>query len=432
MSPEILGAVCVVVMIILIFLRMWIGVAMLLVGLVGYALIRDFPQGLRLLSLVPFRQASFYTLTTIPLFVFMGQIILNSGIGADLYNTAYKWVGQLRGGLVMATVPACAAFGAISGVPIPALVTLGKVALPEMRKYGYNDSFATGSIVSSATLAVLIPPSIPMIVYGFITETPIGALFMAGILPGIMLAILFMITILMITRINPKAGPAGPTTSWRTKVSSLKFVWPVLVLFVLVLGGLYGGLFTPTEAGAIGAFGACILAGVMRRLTFKSFIGAVLDAVGLTAMIMFLIVGAQVFSRLMALSRLPALLASTLGGLGIPVWGVFMLLVLLYIILGLLLDIMSVVIITMPVIFPFVTGLGFDPVWFGVVIVMLVQMGCITPPVGMDVFVLAGAIDVPIFTVFKGVFPFVLTVLIAIVILLIFPDIALILPRAMW
>ena len=235
----IIGVVGVVAMITLLLMRMWIGIAMLLVGFVGYAVLRHFSGAMSLIEIVPFSQASFYTLTTVPLFIFMGQMLLEAGIGRDLYDAAYKWLGHIRGGLVLATVPACAAFGAITGVPTPAEISIGKTALPEMRKYGYTDSFSTSSIVASSELAVLIPPSIPMIVYGMLTETSVGALFMAGILPGILLAGLFMITIIIMTRINPRLGPAGAKSGWRARFSSLKLLWPAVALFTGTGGNLY-------------------------------------------------------------------------------------------------------------------------------------------------------------------------------------------------
>lgn len=431
-TEVIIGFVGVVVMIVLLFLRMWIGIAMLLIGFVGYAMLRDLSGAEVMISIVPFSQASFYTLTTVPVFIFMGQMLLEAGIGRDLYDIAYKWVGHLRGGLVLATVPACAAFGAITGVPTPASVSLGRVALPEMRKYGYIDSFSTSSIVASSGLSVLIPPSIPMIVYGMLTESNIAELFIAGILPGILLAILFMITILLLTRINPKLGPAGARSSWRVRFSSLKLIWPTVALFLLVLGGIYLGWVTPTEAGALGAFGTLILtAFIIRRLSFKHFINSLKEAAGLSCTILLLIIGAQVFGRFLALSGAADLIVGSIVGLDLPTWGIFALLILLYVGLGCILDIMSAVIITMPVVYPAILAMGLDPIWFGVIIILTIQMGLLTPPIGLDVFILGGAIDVPIGTIFRGVWPYVVTILIAIAILFAFPQIVLLLPMTM-
>jgi C4-dicarboxylate transporter DctM subunit len=428
----ILGGIGVLAMLALLFMRMWIGVAMTVVGFVGYIVLRHFYGAVGVISLIPFSQATFYTLTTIPLFIFMGQILMDSNIGEDLYKMAYAWIGHIRGGLVQATIPACALFGAITGVPTPAGVTLSKCALPMMRAHGYEDSFSTSAIVSAATLAVLIPPSIPMIIYSMLTETSVSALFMAGILPGILLSILFMIQIAITVRIKPKLGPAGDRSSWRTRFSSLVRIWPTVVLFVLVLGGIYLAIVTPTEAGALGAFGASIIAVfIMRRMGFKLFVHSLLEAAGLTAVILFLIMGAQVFGRFLSISGAANWLVNSVVGLHIPVWGIFWVLIGVYVILGCLLDIMSAIIITMPVVFPAVSAMGFDPIWFGVIIVLIVQMGVITPPVGLDVFVLSGATNVKVGTIFKGVWPYVATMLVCIAILYAFPQIALLIPSTM-
>jgi C4-dicarboxylate transporter DctM subunit len=432
MNNLLLGGIGVLVMIALLFMRMWIGVAMAAVGFVGYAILRHFYGAVGVIALVPYSQATFYTLTTIPLFVFMGQILMDSNIGEDLYNMVYAWIGHIRGGLVQATVPTCALFGAITGVPTPADVTLAKCALPLMRRYGYQDSFSTSAIVSAGTLAVLIPPSIPMIIYSMLTETSTGALFMAGVLPGILLAALFMVQIAIMVRINPKLGPAGERSSWRTRFVTLVRIWPTVVLFVLVLGGIYLGIVTPTEAGALGAFGACIIACfILRRVKFKLFVHSLMEASGLTAVILFLIMGAQVFGRFLVLSGAASWLTSSVVGLHLPTWGIFAVLIGVYVILGCLLDIMSAIIITMPVVFPAVSAMGFNPIWFGVVIILIVQMGVITPPVGLDVFVLSGACDVKVGTIFKGVWPYVVTVLVCIAILYAFPQIALLIPSTM-
>jgi C4-dicarboxylate transporter DctM subunit len=428
----IIGGIGVAVMLILLFLRMWIPAAMLTVGFVGFAVIRGFDTALGLLGSIPFAEATFYALTTLPVFIFMGQILMDANIGKDLYETAYAWFGHLRGGLVMATVPACAAFGAVTGIPTPASVTMGKVALPEMRKFGYQDSFSSASITAAATLAMMIPPSIPMIVYGLITQTDIGKLFIAGILPGICLAILFMIQISIRLKINPKLGPAGPKSSWRTRFSSLRLTWPVALLFVLVMGALYTGVVTATQAGSLGAVGALIIAaGIMRRLKFKTFLHSLREATGLSAVILFLIIGAQLFARFLAISGAGSWLVTTVVELHLPVWGIFAVLIGVYIILGCLLDVMSAVIITMPVVFPAIVMMGFDPVWFGVIIMLIVQMGVLTPPVGLDVFIFSGATGVPIGTVFRGIWPYVLTVVIFCAILYAFPQIALLLPSGM-
>lgn len=431
MTPETTGLVGLFFLILFLFGRMWIGAAMTIVGFSGYATIIGINSAYAILAQIPFSTIAWYPMSTVPLFILMGVIIFNSGVGASLYDTAYTWIGQLQGGLAMATVLACALFAAITGISSPAVVTMGKVAIPEMRKRNYDDKLATGSIVCAGTLAFLIPPSMAFIIYGIITEQPIGKLFMAGLLPGALLVTLFVITIMIITRIKPGSGPAGPKTSFWEKIISLKGTWHVLLLFLLVLGGIYGGIFTPTEAGAIGAFGAILITSICKRLTFRAFLDSLLEAGQTTAMIFFLIIGAYILMKFLAVSRLPYVLSDSISGLALPRMVIFAGIILLFIILGMFLDIFSAVIITIPIIYPTVLTLGFDPIWFGVVIVIVIQMGLVTPPVGMDVFVLSGAVDVPLFNIFRGVVPFLLAMIIGIVLLVIFPQIALFLPNTM-
>ena len=431
MSPETTGLIGLILLIVLLFARMWIGAAMALVGFLGYTYIMGLKPAFAVVAQIPFSTIAWYPMSTVPLFIFMGVIIFNSGVGTALYDTAYKWVGQLRGGLAMSTVLACALFAAITGVSAPAVVTMGKVAVPEMRKRNYDDKLATGSIVCAGTLAFLIPPSMAFIIYGILTETSIGLLFIAGLIPGIMLSLLFVITITLITAIRPGAGPAGPKSSIREKITSLKGTWHTLMLFLIVLGGIYGGVFTPTEAGAIGAFGAIVITAFSRRLTIKSFLESLLEAGQTTAFVFLLIIGAYILMKFLAVSRLPFMLSETVAALPFPRMAIFAGIMLLYVILGMFLDIFSAVIITIPVIFPLIIALGFDPIWFGVVLVIVIEMGLVTPPVGLDVFILSGAIDVPLFTIFRGVLPFLVAMVIGIIILAIFPQIALFLPSTM-
>ena len=431
MSPETTGLVGLILLVVLLFARMWIGAAMAMVGFLGYAYIMGLKPAFAVVSQIPFSTIAWYPMSTVPLFIFMGVILFNSGVGASLYDTAYKLIGQLRGGLAMSTVLACALFAAITGVSAPAIVTMGKVAVPEMRKRNYDDKLATGSIACAGTLAFLIPPSMAFIVYGILTETSIGLLFIAGLIPGIMLSVLFVITITLITTFRPGAGPAGPKFSFKDKIISLKGTWHTLLLFLIVLGGIYGGFFTPTEAGAIGAFGAIVITALSGRLTVKSLLDSLLEAGQTTAFVFLLIIGAYILMKFLAVSKLPFMLSETIAGLSLPRMAIFAGIMLLYIILGMFLDIFSAVIITIPVIFPLIRALGFDPIWFGCVLVIVIQMGLVTPPVGLDVFILSGAIDVPLFTIFRGVLPFLVAMIIGIILLAIFPQIALFLPSTM-
>ena len=431
MSPEIVGLIGLIVLLILLFSGMWIGAAMAMVGFIGYAYIVGIKPAFAMVSQIPFTTMAWYPLTCVPLFVFMGIVIFHSGVGEDLYKTAYTLVGQLRGGLAMATVIACALFAAITGVSAPALATLGKVAVPEMKKRKYDEKLALGSLVCAGTMAFLIPPSVAFIIYGILTETSIARLFIAGFLPGILLTALFVATIAIITARNPKAGPAGPKTSFKEKVVSLKLTWPVVVLFLVVLGGIYGGVFTPTEGGAIGAFGALVISIGMGRLNFKKFLAALLEGGQTTAFIMLLIIGAYILMKFLAVSKLTILLGATVANLPVPPMAIFAAIAILYIILGMFLDIVSAVILTIPVLYPVVLTIGLDPIWYGVMVVILIEMGLVTPPVGMDAFILSGVTGIPLSTIFRGAIPFLVAVIICLIILAIFPQIALFLPSTM-
>lgn len=431
MSPETIGILGLLLLIVLLFARMWIGAAMALVGFLGYTIIMGIKPAYAVISQIPFTTIAWYPMSTVPLFILMGIVLFTSGVGANLYDMAYKWCGHLRGGLAMATVIACAFFAAITGVSSPAAITMGRVAVPEMRKRGYNDSLSTGSIVCAGTLAFLIPPSMAFIIYGILTEQSIGLLFIAGFLPGLLLVSLLLGTIIIITSLDPNAGPAGPKTSWKERIRSLKGTWHTILLFLLVLGGIYGGIFTPTEAGGIGAFGAIVITMASRRVSVKQLFEAMLEAGQTAAMVFMMIIGAYILMKFLAISKLPLFLSETVAALPLNRWVVFAGIILLYIVLGMFLDIFSAVIMTIPVIFPLVQALGFDPLWFGVIVVIVCEMGLVTPPVGLDVFVLSGAIDVPLFTIFRGVAPFLVAMVICILLLSFFPQIALFLPSTM-
>jgi C4-dicarboxylate transporter DctM subunit len=320
MSPEIVGVIGLVVLVALLFAGMWIGAAMALVGFIGYAYIMGINSAFSVISIIPFTTMSTYMMTTVPLYVFMGVVLFQSLVGKDLYDTAYTWVGQFRGGLASATVIACALFAAITGISAAALVTMGKVALPAMRKYNYDDKLALGSIACAGTLAFLIPPSVVLIIYGILTQTSIAKLYMAGFIPGLLLAGLFIITIMIITIRNPKAGPMGPKTSFKEKVVSLKLTWPTVLLFIVVLGGIYLGVFTPTEGGAVGAFGALVITASMGRLNFQKLRDSILEATQTTALVMLLIIGAYILMKFLAVSKLTILMGTTVAGLDVPPW----------------------------------------------------------------------------------------------------------------
>jgi C4-dicarboxylate transporter DctM subunit len=431
MTPEIAGLIGIVVLVVLLFSRMWIGLAMAFIGFIGFVYASDFDKAFTLIGTVPYHTIAFYPITCVPLFILMGVIVSNTGVSRDLYDSAYKWIGPMKGGLSIATVVACAGFAAIAGDSIAGAVTMGKVAYPEMKRYDYSETLATSCIAAGGTLGILIPPSLGFIMYGILTEESIGKLFMAGIFPGLLLAALFIAVILFITARQPKAGPPGPKTSFGEKVVSLKNTWPILVLFLLVLGGIYVGFFTPTEAGAVGAFGAIVITFISRRLTVRILTNSLLEAAKTTAMIMILVMGAFILMRFLTISGLTSLMAGTIGSLTLSKYVIFALIIVFYIIIGMFLDIMASMVVTIPFVYPMVMALGFDSVWFGVVLVLVMEMGLITPPVGLNVFALSGVTDVPIGTIFRGVWWFVAAMLFCVLIITIFPQIALFIPSMM-
>ena len=431
MSPETVGIIGLIALVVLLLGRMWVGFAMAFVGFLGFAYLSGVQGALAVLGTVPYSSIGDYIISVVPLFIFMGLIASHSGISADLYRSAYKWFGHFPGGLAIATVPACAGFAAICGESMAQAATIGNVAVPEMRKYKYNEALATGVVAAGGTLGILIPPSLGFIFYAILTEQSVGMLFMAGILPGILLSALFMIVIVLMCLKNKELGPPGPRTTFKEKILSLKDTWAMLTLFAVVMVGIYTGIFTPTEAGAAGAFGAIVISALGRKLTKDNFIAALKNTGEITAMIMALIIGAFVFMRFLAISKLPFALAELVKILPLPTYVVFALIILVYLLMGMFLDIQAAEILTVPIIFPTIQALGFDPIWFGVVMVLVLELGLITPPVGMNVFVLSGVTGTPLGTIFRGVVPFVISIIVCIVIITIFPDIALFIPNLM-
>ena len=432
MSAELVGLTgVVIVVILLLFFRMWIGLAMALVGSLGILYLQGFKQAFGVMGTVPYETVAYYPMAALPLFVLMGVIVGNTSMGEDLYGAAYKWIGMLRGGLASATVLACAIFAAITGSSATGTVLMGKVALPQMRRYKYDDAIASGCIASAGTMGILIPPSMGLILYGLLTEQSVGKLFIAGFLPGLLLTILLILAITIITVFRPEAGPAGPKTTFKVKVASLKRTWHVVLLFLLVLGGIYGGIFTPTEAGAIGAFGALVIVAITGQITRKVFLDILKEAGWTSAMIFLIIIGAFIFMKFLGISKLPFALVEILERLQVSKYVIFAGIILLYIILGMFLEVYSAVTFTIPIIYPVIVTLGFDPIWFGVIFVLVIEMGLITPPVGMNAFILGGMTGIPLHTIFRGIVPFLLAMLVCIFLLTIFPEIALFLPRTM-
>ena len=432
MSVEIIGIIGIGVLLLLLFSGMWLGFAMAFVGFIGLILIVGFQGACKVLATLPYTTTAFYPISALPLFVLMGLIVGAAGLSTDLYDTAYKWFGRLPGGLAISTVFASGGFAAITGSSSASLVTIGSVALPEMKKYKYDPRLATGTVAAGGTIGILIPPSLGFILYAILTEESIGRLFMAGIIPGILEVVFYVGLIYFMCRMNPSLGPRGPKTAMRDKIRSLKNTWPVLLLFALVIGGIYGGIFTPTEAGAVGAFGAMVIILFMRRLNLRGLAVGTMEALKMTGMILILVLGAFIFAHFLALSKLPFLLSEFITGMNIPRYATLVAIILLYIVLGMFLEIFSSILLTVPILFPSIIAMGFDPIWFGVIMVRVMEIGLITPPIGMNVFMLAGVTDTPLGTMFRGIVPFVIADFLHVAMLVAFPQISLFLPQTMF
>jgi len=409
-----------------------IGFAFIIIGFVGFTLVRSLGPALYLVGNVPYTWGSTYTMVVIPLFVLMGQFAYNSGISEDLYKTAYNWVGNQPGGVALATTLACAGFAACTGSSLASAATMGTIAIPEMRKFNYSDQLATGCVAAGGTLGILIPPSVIFIVYGILTGVSIGKLFIAGILPGILICGFFLVLIYVMCRTNPRLGPRGPSFSFREKLSSLWGVWGMLALFIVIIGGIYLGVFTPSEAGAAGAFGALLIILAKRRLTWFTLWSAVTGTVRTTAMIFMILIGAQVFNTFLALSGIPTMMASGLGNLPISPYAILIIILLMYVPLGMMMDGLPMILLTLPTIFPIVAGLGFNPIWFGVLICVMCELANITPPMGMNLYIIKGVSETAsIGDVIKGAVPFAITLLVCLSILIAVPPISLFLPGLM-
>ncbi|MPY69545.1 MAG: TRAP transporter large permease subunit [Alphaproteobacteria bacterium] len=432
MSPTFAGLVGFAGLLVLLVLRMPIGIAMMLVGFVGIAVLNNADAALHTLGSFPYAYSSVYELSVIPLFVLMGNFAAASGMGRDLYAAAYAWVGHRRGGLASATILACAGFAALSGSSVASAVTMGRVALPEMRRYNYDARLATGAVASGGTLGILIPPSTALIVYALLTEQSIGQLFLAGFLPGLLLTLLFVATIAAVTFVRPEFGPPSEAMPMRARLAALRHSGALLLIVLVVIGGIYLGVFTVTEAAAIGAFLAMLHALWRRRLTLPVLSEALLQTVRTTAMVFLILIGAHVFAPFLAMTRIPTDLAAVLSGFAISPVAVLGIILLAFIVLGMFLEGFAMLVLTIPIVFPIVTALGFDPIWFGIVMVVVLEMGLISPPVGINVFVVKGvAEDVPMGKIYAGILPFWIAMLVCVLILIAFPQIALFLPTTM-
>ncbi|MEA3470841.1 MAG: TRAP transporter large permease [Thermodesulfobacteriota bacterium] len=432
MSPTVTGIIGIVALFLFIFSRMPVGFVMVIIGFVGFGTLVSFDASMNLIAKDIYSVFGSYNLTVIPLFVLMGQLAYHSGISKRLFDAAYKFIGHWPGGLAIATIGACAGFAAICGSTNATAATMAAVTLPEMKRYNYKPELATGVVAAGGSLGILIPPSVIFIVYGILTEQSIGKLFVAGILPGILLTTLFVLTIVIWTSLRPELGPRGPKVTFREKIESLSGLVETLILFILVMGGLFVGFFTPTEAGAVGAFGTLILAVARRNLSWKGFVTSLFETTRISCMILVIVAGATIFGHFLAVSRIPFDIANWIATFQLPNYVIMLFIILIYFIGGCFIDSLALIMLTVPIFYPVITYLGYDPIWFGVVIVLITQIGVITPPVGINVYVVSGvARDVPLETIFKGVMPLLLALIIGTLLLIPFPQIALFLPGLM-
>ena len=427
-----IGIIGTVLFLLLMFLRMHVGIAIMIGGFVGIILSRDLTAALSTVATTVYRVSSSEYLAAIPLFVLMGILAGAGGVSKGAFHSFYKWFGHLPGGLSMATVGACAAFGAVCGDNIATAATMCKVALPEMRKYGYSDELSMGTIACGGNLGVLIPPSQAFIVYGFVTQSSIGALFIAGIVPGILLTVMFIIQIYIQCKMNPGLAKLAPSASWKERLISLREIWGIAIVFIIVMGGLLAGFFTPTEAGAAGVVAVILVSLINRQLTLRALGHSLLEAGKITAMIMLLICGSMVFSHFLTTSEIAIAMSNAIQNANLNSYVAMAIVIIFYIILGCIMDIWAVMIITLPIFFPLLSSFGFDPLQFGVLCVLCIMLGCVTPPVGVVVFSLSGMVrDVPLYTIFRGCFPFLITMLVSIIILTAFPALSTALPNLM-
>ena len=429
MSLTTIAILGIVALLVMMFLGMNIGLSMLMIGFIGYGIAVNWKAAIGVLQTVPYVQAASYTMTVVPLFIMMGNFAFASGMSENLYSAANKWIGRLPGGLACATVAACAAFGAICGSTNATTATMGIVSVPEMRKYGYSDKLSCGAVSVGGGLGVMIPPSSCFIVYGIIAEQSIGRLFAAGILPGILLAVLIIMMIVVQVKVNPSLAPKGEKYGWKEKFISLVKCWDVIVLFAGTFYVMFSGIFTINEAAAAGCLLSIIIFIAKGKFTFKTFSKVMWDSIKTTSMTYLIVIGAMVFGSFLSITQMPMKLAAFIGDLNVSRYIILAAIVVVYMILGCFMDALPMIMLTVPIFFPIITGLGFDPIWFGVMIIIVMMMGFITPPVGMNCYVLSGIIrDVPLGTIFAGAVPYLVALAVGAVIITIFPDIALWIP----
>jgi C4-dicarboxylate transporter, DctM subunit len=421
--PEsiIIGLIGIAFLLVLMFTRLPVAYAMAVVGFLGFSYLTSTKAALNLLSRDLYDVFSSYSLTLIPLFVFMGYIAFYAGTSSRLFDVAYKFLGRIRGGLAMATVGACSAFGAICGSATATAATMGTIAIPEMKRYNYGDRIAAGAVAAGGSLGSLIPPSVVLIVYGIATQQSIGKLFIAGIVPGIVMTLLFMVAIGIYCRIYPNEGPPGKKFTLKEMMLSVLDLWETILVFFCVMGGMFFGVFTPTKAGAVGSFCMLVIAVLQKKMSWKSLLKAIHETLMVSCMVLMLITGATIFGHFLAVSRIPTELSGMVANLDWAPWAIMAMICLVYIVGGCFIDALPLIMLTIPIFYPIVLDLGYDPIWFGIIIVLLSQIGIITPPVGVNVYVVSGISKIPLPEVFRGVVPFLIALILGTALFIAYP-----------
>jgi C4-dicarboxylate transporter, DctM subunit len=433
MSPLATGLVGFIILLVLIALRAPVGLALAVTGFVGLWVLHGLDTAVFVLSTEPVATLNGYTLSVLPLFLLMGSFAVRAGLSEGLFKAANAFVGHRRGGLAMASVVACGGFGAVCGSSLATVTTMAKISIPEMLRYNYSPKLAAGAIAAGGTLGILIPPSLVMIIYAFLTETSVGKLFAAGIIPGAVATLLYVIAVVILMRFKPELGPAAQRLAWRARFATLRDVWGVVALFALVMGGIFIGAFSPTEGAAVGAFGALVLGVANRRIDWAGFVACIKETMQVSAMIFFIVIGISIFDYFMQASRVPEELGAYVAGLQLSPATVMAGIILFLVLLGCVMDSIAIVFLTTPFLFPIIVHLGYDPVWFGIVMVVIVEFGLITPPFGMNVFVISKMTpEVSTWGAFEGVAPFIASDIVRVAIFLVFPGLVLWLPNLLY
>lgn len=432
MSPEMIGLLGIFLLFVLLLLNMSVGMSLVIVGFFGFVAISGIDVANSQLGTSGYGTASNHSLSVMPMFILMGLFLSFSGLARELFKAVDSWVGHFRGGLGMATIGASAIFSSISGSASATTATLAKVAIPEMQKYDYSPRVSTATVAAGGTLGFLIPPSVILILYGVLTQEPIGQLLIAGLIPGILLTLLFMLTVYIQIRRNPSLAPVkSEVASLKERFKSLIPVWPFMLIFLLSIGGIYFGFFTPTEAGGVGAFGALVVSVLTKKMNWKSFVESLQECVRLTAMIFLILIGANLFAQFLALSRIPSTITQAIASLDVSPYLILIGVLFILFILGMFLEGIAILVLTLPILYPLIMQLGFDGVWFGIVMVLVVNIGLITPPLGVTAFIINGISKISLPTIFRGIVPMLFTMIAFLIILIAFPDIVLILPNFM-